>query len=124
MSRTPLFLNFAGDSSRNRQMSWLLASSSRRKERRWPLVLRFWKGSIHSVTYFEEEKTRLINIYAEVIWPVAILSAIAAIVVYLNQHISSDVTLPTSICMKDQLSVVYSAVQNLPFQFKQSETMG
>ncbi|TGO51610.1 hypothetical protein BOTNAR_0350g00050 [Botryotinia narcissicola] len=81
MSRTPLFLNFAGDSSRNRQMSWLLASSSRRKERRWPLVLRFWKGSIHS----------------EVIWPVAILSAIAAIVVYLNQHISSDVTLPTSI---------------------------
>lgn len=113
-----------------------------------------------SVTYFEEEKTRLINIYAEVIWPVAILSAIAAIVVYLNQHISSDVTLPTSIvstlqelditidhlqlglyctaplsrgmpksilyllkCMKDQLSVVYSAIQNLPFQFEQSETM-
>ncbi|TGO38348.1 hypothetical protein BHYA_0077g00490 [Botrytis hyacinthi] len=74
MSRTPLFLNFAGDSSRNRQMSWLLASSSRRKERRWPLVLRFWKGSVHS----------------EVIWPVAILSAISAIVVYLNQHISSD----------------------------------
>lgn len=45
------------------------------------MVLRFWKGSIHS----------------EVLWPVAILSAISAIVVYLNQHISSDVTLPTSI---------------------------
>ncbi|ATZ48328.1 hypothetical protein BCIN_03g05540 [Botrytis cinerea B05.10] len=81
MSRTPLFLNFTGDSSRNRQMSWLLASSSRRKERRWPLVLRFWKGSVHS----------------EVIWPIAIFSAISAIVVYLNQHISSDVTLPASI---------------------------
>ncbi|TGO19700.1 hypothetical protein BTUL_0003g01570 [Botrytis tulipae] len=112
MSRTPLFLNFAGDSSRNRQMSWLLASSSRRKERRYL-----------SITYFEEEKMRLINVYAEVIWPVTILSAIAAIVVYLNQHISSDVTLPTSICMKDQLSVVYSAVQSLSFQFEQSETM-
>ncbi|RAL67785.1 hypothetical protein DID88_008512 [Monilinia fructigena] len=90
MSRTPLFLNFAGDSKRNRQMSWLLASSSRRKERRWPLVLRFWKGSIHS----------------EVLWPVAILSAISAIVVYLNQHISSDVTLPTSIV--PSLSIVMS----------------
>jgi hypothetical protein len=25
-----------------------LANSSRKKDRRWPLVLRFWKGSIHS----------------------------------------------------------------------------
>ncbi|KAB8299953.1 hypothetical protein EYC80_000195 [Monilinia laxa] len=101
MSRTPLFLNFAGDSKRNRQMSWLLASSSRRKERRWPLVLRFWKGSIHS----------------EVLWPVAILSAISAIVVYLNQHISSDVTLPTSIV--PSLSIVVG----LELVFSQSNSL-
>jgi hypothetical protein len=37
------------------------------------------------------------QLLVEVLFPVAILSAIAAIVVYLNQHISSDVTLPTSI---------------------------
>ncbi|PQE16824.1 Bestrophin UPF0187 protein [Rutstroemia sp. NJR-2017a BBW] len=39
------------------------------------------------------------QLLVEVLFPVAILSAIAAIVVYLNQHISSDVTLPTSILL-------------------------
>ncbi|PQE23735.1 UPF0187 domain protein [Rutstroemia sp. NJR-2017a WRK4] len=81
MSRTPLFLNFGADAERKRHMSFLLASSSRHKDRR------------NILKQTDKSNPQLV----EVLFPVAILSAIAAIVVYLNQHISSDVTLPTSI---------------------------
>ncbi|KAG9246088.1 Bestrophin, RFP-TM, chloride channel-domain-containing protein [Calycina marina] len=64
-----------------RQRTYPLANSSRKKDRRWPLVLRFWKGSIHGTILF----------------PVFIHTMIASFVVYINQHINSDVNLPSSI---------------------------
>lgn len=48
---------------------------------RWPLVLRFWKGSIHGAILF----------------PVFLHVVEAACVVYVNQHINSDFNLPSSI---------------------------
>ncbi|TVY81794.1 UPF0187 protein [Lachnellula suecica] len=58
-----------------------LANSSRKKERRWPLVLRFSKGSVHGAILF----------------PVFIHSLLAAVIVFINQHINSDFNLPSSI---------------------------
>lgn len=66
---------------RKRNTTYPLANSSRKKDRRWPLVLRFWKGSIHGT----------------IIFPVFIHAIIAAFVVYVNQHITSDFNLPSSI---------------------------
>lgn len=66
---------------RRRQTTYPLANSSRKKDRRWPLVLRFWKGSIHGV----------------ILIPVVIHSLLAAFIVYVNEHITSDFNLPSSI---------------------------
>jgi putative membrane protein len=64
-----------------RQTTYPLANSSRKKDRRWPLVLRFWKGSIHGTILF----------------PLFVHSLLAAFVVWINQHINSDFNLPSSI---------------------------
>ncbi|KAK0128407.1 hypothetical protein ONS95_000380 [Cadophora gregata] len=73
--------SFVADSTRRRTTTYPLANSSRKKDRRWPLVLRFWKGSIHGTILF----------------PVFVHSILAAFVVYVNQHINSDFNLPSSI---------------------------
>ncbi|KAL2075433.1 hypothetical protein VTL71DRAFT_376 [Oculimacula yallundae] len=73
--------SFVADSSRRRQTTYTNANSARKKDRRWPLVLRFWKGSIHGRISF----------------PVFVHSVLAAFVVYVNQHITSDFNLPSSI---------------------------
>ncbi|KAH7419467.1 Bestrophin, RFP-TM, chloride channel-domain-containing protein [Cadophora sp. MPI-SDFR-AT-0126] len=72
---------FVSDKSRRRTATYPLANSSRKKARRWPLVLRFWKGSIHG----------------RILFPVFVHSVLAAFVVYVNQHINSDFNLPSSI---------------------------
>ncbi|KUJ21865.1 uncharacterized protein LY89DRAFT_637881 [Mollisia scopiformis] len=66
---------------RQRQSTYPLANSSRKKDRRWPLVLRFTKGSIHSAILF----------------PVFIHSILTALIVWINQHISRDFNLPSTI---------------------------
>ncbi|CAG8950220.1 hypothetical protein HYFRA_00008458 [Hymenoscyphus fraxineus] len=66
---------------RQRQHTFPLSSSSRKKDRRWPLVLRFTKGSIHRT----------------ILLPVTIHALLAAFIVYVNQHINSDFNLPSSI---------------------------
>ncbi|KAF8866910.1 hypothetical protein BDZ45DRAFT_610181 [Acephala macrosclerotiorum] len=66
---------------RQRQSTYPLANSSRKKDRRWPLVLRFSKGSIHSA----------------IIFPVFIHSLLTALIVWINQHISRDFNLPSTI---------------------------
>ncbi|KAI9051498.1 hypothetical protein LZ554_004544 [Drepanopeziza brunnea f. sp. 'monogermtubi'] len=73
--------SFVTDTTRARKTTYPLANSSRKKDRRWPLVLRFWKGSIHGTIFV----------------PVFIHSVLAAFVVYVNQHINSDFNLPSSI---------------------------
>ncbi|KAL3423215.1 hypothetical protein PVAG01_04962 [Phlyctema vagabunda] len=66
---------------RNRNLEFPLAYSSRKKQRRWPLVLRFTKGSIHS----------------EISFPVFAHSLFAGFVVFVNQQITRDFNLPSSI---------------------------
>ncbi|TVY39207.1 UPF0187 protein [Lachnellula subtilissima] len=58
-----------------------LANSSRKKDRRWPLVFRFSKGSVHGAILF----------------PVFIHSLLAGVIVFINQHINSNFNLPSSI---------------------------
>jgi putative membrane protein len=66
---------------RERKMTYPLANSSRSKKRRWPLVLRFHKGSIHGVIFF----------------PVLLHACVAALIVYVNKRISYDLHVPGSI---------------------------
>ncbi|TAQ89594.1 hypothetical protein B7494_g2063 [Chlorociboria aeruginascens] len=80
MARSRSILPFDAQ-ERKRQMTYPLANSSRKKDRRWPLVLRFWKGSIHG----------------KILFPVLLHALITAFVVYVNQHINSDFNLPSSI---------------------------
>ena len=56
-------------------------SSSRRKPRRWPLVLRFIKGAIHY----------------DIAIPVVVHTLFAALVVVLNRFVSQHIVLPSSI---------------------------
>lgn len=68
-------------STPNRQSTYPLSYSSRHKRRRWPLVLRFVKGAIHG----------------EIILPVILHSAWAALIVYLNTLTDGDLALPNGI---------------------------
>ncbi|KAG4439194.1 hypothetical protein IFR05_005347, partial [Cadophora sp. M221] len=88
--------SFVTDSSRRRTTTYPLANSSRKKDRRWPLVLRFWKGSIHGsvspcLTSLNPAQV------GTILFPVFVHSVLAAFVVYVNQHINSDFNLPSSI---------------------------
>ncbi|KAF2238987.1 UPF0187-domain-containing protein [Viridothelium virens] len=64
-----------------RQSTYPLSYSSRHKPRRWPLVLRFVKGAIH----------------ADILLPVVLHSAWAALIVYLNNLTDGDFALPNGI---------------------------
>ncbi|KAI9667437.1 MAG: hypothetical protein M1821_000252 [Bathelium mastoideum] len=63
------------------QSTYPLSYSSRHKPRRWPLVLRFVKGAIHG----------------EIVIPVVLHSAWAALIVYLNNVTDGDFALPNGI---------------------------
>ncbi|KAF1999905.1 hypothetical protein P154DRAFT_522977 [Amniculicola lignicola CBS 123094] len=65
----------------SRRPTYPLAHASRRKPRRLPLVLRFTKGSIHSI----------------VVIPVILHSLFTALVVYLTRHAHASLGLPPTI---------------------------
>ncbi|KAI9709545.1 MAG: hypothetical protein M1820_003305 [Bogoriella megaspora] len=68
-------------STPKRQTTYPLSFSSRRKPRRWPLVLRFIKGAIHN----------------EIVFPIILHSGWAAVAVYLNQITEGELALPNGI---------------------------
>jgi putative membrane protein len=66
---------------RERKATYPLANSSRKKYRRWPLVLRFTKGAIHGAIFT----------------PVFLHTLLTAVVVYISKNITATVDLPNSI---------------------------
>jgi hypothetical protein len=105
---------FSSTPERRRNSTYPLANSSRKKDRRsvpiaeyrgyililtysrWPLVLRFSKGSVHRGRSMESQWTRAKEV-AAILFPVLVHALIAAFVVYINQHINSDFNIPSSI---------------------------
>ncbi|KAF2787039.1 hypothetical protein K505DRAFT_317372 [Melanomma pulvis-pyrius CBS 109.77] len=65
----------------SRQPTYPLAHAARQKPRRIPLVLRFYKGAIHNI----------------IIVPVILHCLFAALVVYLNRHVTGSISLPSTI---------------------------
>ncbi|KAF2197130.1 hypothetical protein GQ43DRAFT_425186 [Delitschia confertaspora ATCC 74209] len=64
-----------------RRPTYPLAHATRLKPRRWPLVLRFYKGAIHNL----------------IILPVTLHSLFTALIVYLDRHVTGNLGLPASI---------------------------
>ncbi|KAF2705950.1 hypothetical protein K504DRAFT_387180 [Pleomassaria siparia CBS 279.74] len=64
-----------------RRPTYPLAHAARRKPRRIPLVLRFYKGAIHNI----------------ILLPVILHCAFAALVVYLNRHVTGSISVPSTI---------------------------
>lgn len=64
-----------------RRPTYPLAHATRRKPRRLPLVLRFAKGSIHTI----------------IILPVVLHSLFTVLIVYLDQHITDHISIPSTI---------------------------
>ena len=64
-----------------RRPTYPLAHAARKKPRRMPLVLRFYKGAIHNI----------------VVVPVLLHSLFAALIVYINQHVTESLSLPSTI---------------------------
>jgi len=110
---------------RSRNLSFPLAHSSRKKERRsakyclddsilllsrswrcdrWPLVIRFWKGSIHSSmpTFHIWRLLYHWLIFSAIAFPVLAHATLAAVVVYINQQITSNFSLPSSIVWESE----------------------
>ena len=87
-------------STPQRQSTYPLSYSSRHKPRRWPLVLRFVKGSIHS----------------EIAVPVILHSAWAALIVYLNGLTDGDFALPNGIIPSLSIVVGLMLVRRLDLQ--------
>ncbi|KAF2188970.1 UPF0187-domain-containing protein [Zopfia rhizophila CBS 207.26] len=65
----------------HRRPTYPLAHAARHKPRRWPLVLRFAKGAIHTL----------------IVIPVLLHSLFTVIVVYLDRHVTGNLGLPASI---------------------------
>jgi ion channel-forming bestrophin family protein len=63
------------------QPTFPMSHSQRRKPRRWPLVLRVWKGSIH----------------LDVLPAVLGHAAFTALIVYLERHHDAQLALPSTI---------------------------
>jgi putative membrane protein len=64
-----------------RRPTYPMAHAARQKPRRIPLVLRFYKGAIHNI----------------IILPVLLHCLFAALVVYLNRHVTGSISLPSTI---------------------------
>jgi putative membrane protein len=64
-----------------RRPTYPLAHAARQKPRRIPLVLRFYKGAIHNI----------------ILLPVILHCLFAALVVYLNRHVTGSISLPSTI---------------------------
>lgn len=102
MPRRATWLSNFGSKShpheRRRVSTFTLASGSRKKERRWPLVLRFWKGSVHVGEYAEmTERDIADGSRADIMFPILCLSLFSAAVVWAEKHISTSFYLPSSI---------------------------
>lgn len=63
------------------RLTFPLSHSARQKPRRWPLVLRLWKGSIH----------------LDILPAVVCHAALSALIVWLDKHMSANLALPGTI---------------------------